>query len=209
MPPVLDSARWRRLWQSAARRCPRRCPRGDRGAAGVRDTPSDRAMSAPRSRRQARAGRPATAGPRRQARDKGSRRKAQDALPDGSQSPPRTFGGDDLTVGHGRRPGGRVPRDPAVLEVRRPAAGHGVLVGDRVPQPALQRAQPRPSERNLAVHLVRGQIALTWAGLGALQSRLGYPVTDEYAVPGGRASDFEHGRITWNAATGATTVTYS
>jgi uncharacterized protein with LGFP repeats len=30
-----------------------------------------------------------------------------------------------------------------------------------------------------------------------------------YAVPGGRATDFEHGRITWNAATGATTVTYS
>jgi hypothetical protein len=60
-----------------------------------------------------------------------------------------------------------------------------------------------------AAHEVHGQIALTWAGLGALQSRLGYPVTDEYAVPGGRASDFEHGRITWNAATGATTVTYS
>jgi len=44
MPPVLDSARWRRLWQSAARRRIRRSPRGDRGAAGVRDTPSDRAL---------------------------------------------------------------------------------------------------------------------------------------------------------------------
>jgi len=34
-----------------------RCPPGDRGAAGVRDTPYYRALGAPRSRRQARTGR--------------------------------------------------------------------------------------------------------------------------------------------------------
>jgi len=54
----LDCARWRRLWRSAARRC----VLDDRGAVGVRDTPSNRALRAPRSRRQARVGgRPALA----------------------------------------------------------------------------------------------------------------------------------------------------
>src|SRR5660397_118461 len=48
--PGLDCARWRRSWQSAARRC----VLDDRGAAGVRDPPYDRALRAPRSRRQAR-----------------------------------------------------------------------------------------------------------------------------------------------------------
>src|SRR5664279_2521827 len=44
----LDCAREQRL-----RNQPPRCP-GDRGAVGVRNTPYDRALSAPRSRRQAR-----------------------------------------------------------------------------------------------------------------------------------------------------------
>src|SRR5674536_209939 len=43
----LDCARWRRWWRPGARGA----PLGDRGANGVRDTPSDRALSAPRSRR--------------------------------------------------------------------------------------------------------------------------------------------------------------
>jgi uncharacterized protein with LGFP repeats len=37
--------------------------------------------------------------------------------------------------------------------------------------------------------------------------RLGLPTTDEYAVDAGRAQDFEHGRITWDATTGEATVT--
>jgi len=66
-------------------------PRVDRGAAGVRDTPYDRALSAPRSR-PARAG-----GPRRRA----ARQRARDERPmtyfrAAASSPPRIFGGDQL-----------------------------------------------------------------------------------------------------------------
>ena len=55
---------------------------------------------------------------------------------------------------------------------------------------------------------VRGAIRARWAALGWERSPLGYPVTDEYAVTGGRRSGFQHGSITWTAATGAITVTY-
>src|SRR5450759_680907 len=82
----------RRWWRPAARRC----VLGDRGAAGVRDTPSDRALRAPRSRRRILDGRPVLAGPCWQARagrpaTVGSRRKAHDGLPGGSKSPPTNF----------------------------------------------------------------------------------------------------------------------
>jgi uncharacterized protein with LGFP repeats len=53
---------------------------------------------------------------------------------------------------------------------------------------------------------VYGSIDQRWVALGGVTSSLGYPTSNEYAVPGGRASDFEHGRITWTAATGAITV---
>jgi hypothetical protein len=53
---------------------------------------------------------------------------------------------------------------------------------------------------------VRGTIRARWAALGWERSPLGYPTSDEYDVPGGRASDFVGGRITWDRATGATTV---
>jgi uncharacterized protein with LGFP repeats len=36
---------------------------------------------------------------------------------------------------------------------------------------------------------------------------LGYPTSDEYAVPGGRRTDFQHGSISWDAATSSSTVT--
>ena len=55
--------------------------------------------------------------------------------------------------------------------------------------------------------VVLGVIDSTYRGLGAHASALGLPTSDEYPVPGGRRSDFEHGTITWTAATGATTVT--
>ncbi len=54
---------------------------------------------------------------------------------------------------------------------------------------------------------VQGSIAAAYRGIGAHTSALGLPTSDEYPVPGGRRSDFEHGTITWTAATGATTVT--
>jgi uncharacterized protein with LGFP repeats len=54
-------------------------------------------------------------------------------------------------------------------------------------------------------HLVYGAIRDRWAALGAERSYLGYPVSDEYPVPGGRRSDFEHGSLTWDATTGQVT----
>jgi len=52
-------------------------------------------------------------------------------------------------------------------------------------------------------HEVHGAIMSKWASLGWERSYLGYPTSDEYTIPGGRRSDFQHGYITWNAATGA------
>jgi stage II sporulation protein D len=55
-------------------------------------------------------------------------------------------------------------------------------------------------------HDVRGVIRQRWAQSGWETGRLGFPVSDEYAVPGGRRSDFEHGSIIFDAATGTTRV---
>ena len=52
-------------------------------------------------------------------------------------------------------------------------------------------------------HQIEGAIRDRWAALGWERSYLGYPTSDEYAVPGGRRSDFEGGSITWTAADGA------
>jgi uncharacterized protein with LGFP repeats len=54
-------------------------------------------------------------------------------------------------------------------------------------------------------HEVHGAIRSRWASLGWERSYLGYPISDEYSIPGGRRSDFENGYITWNAATGVVT----
>jgi hypothetical protein len=53
---------------------------------------------------------------------------------------------------------------------------------------------------------VHGQIRNHWASLGWEKSALGYPVSDEYAVTGGRESEFQKGYITYNTSTGAFTV---
>ncbi|MFP5218321.1 MAG: SpoIID/LytB domain-containing protein [Actinomycetes bacterium] len=58
-------------------------------------------------------------------------------------------------------------------------------------------------------HDVQGAIRARWASLGWETGRLGYPVSDQYVVAGGSRSDFQGGSITWNASTGATTVTYT
>ena len=55
-------------------------------------------------------------------------------------------------------------------------------------------------------HEVQGAIADEWASLGWEKSALGYPVSDEHDVPGGRQSDFEHGSLFWDAATGMVSV---
>jgi hypothetical protein len=42
----------------------------------------------------------------------------------------------------------------------------------------------------------------TWGAQGFQRSALGYPITDEYGVDGGRQSDFQGGFLRWNASTG-------
>jgi uncharacterized protein with LGFP repeats len=59
---------------------------------------------------------------------------------------------------------------------------------------------------SIGAHEVHGGIRETWAAMGWERSVLGYPTSDEFSIPGGRRSNFEHGTISWNAATGATTV---
>ncbi|SDP39696.1 PQQ-like domain-containing protein [Arthrobacter sp. ok909] len=48
-------------------------------------------------------------------------------------------------------------------------------------------------------HFVLGAIRAKWGSIGWETSRLGYPTSDEYSIPIGRASDFQHGRLTWNS----------
>ena len=57
-------------------------------------------------------------------------------------------------------------------------------------------------------HQVQGLIRRRWAALGWERGRLGYPTRSEYQVPGGRRSTFQHGSISWTAATGALDVSY-
>ena len=48
---------------------------------------------------------------------------------------------------------------------------------------------------------VLGVIREKYASLGWEAGVLGYPVSDEHDIAGGRRSDFQHGSITWTAAT--------
>ena len=48
---------------------------------------------------------------------------------------------------------------------------------------------------------VHGCIGNLYQGMGGTGSWLGFPVSDEYSVAGGRRSDFEGGYILWNAQT--------
>jgi len=61
---------------------------------------------------------------------------------------------------------------------------------------------------NTGAHEVQGAIYAQWASLGYERSGLGYPTSDEYAIPGGRGNDFTGGTITWQASTGTTQTTY-
>lgn len=55
---------------------------------------------------------------------------------------------------------------------------------------------------------VNGAIFGTYAALGAERSRLRMPVRGDYAIPGGRATDFQGGTITYDLSTRTTKVTY-
>ncbi|MBF6137147.1 polysaccharide deacetylase family protein [Nocardia otitidiscaviarum] len=52
-------------------------------------------------------------------------------------------------------------------------------------------------------HIVYGAIRDKWSALDWERGLLGYPVSDEVAVTGGRASQFEGGNVYWSATTGA------
>jgi hypothetical protein len=56
-------------------------------------------------------------------------------------------------------------------------------------------------------HEVHGRIRDAWKDAGWEAGELGYPISDEYAVTGGRRSDFQHGSITWNSSTDQTSIT--
>ncbi len=56
-------------------------------------------------------------------------------------------------------------------------------------------------------HEVHGAIRSAYLSYGGPGSSLALPTSDEYPAPGGRQNTFQHGSITWNAASGATTVT--
>jgi uncharacterized protein with LGFP repeats len=55
-------------------------------------------------------------------------------------------------------------------------------------------------------HVVRGAILARWQSLGAETGPLGYPTSDDAAVPGGFRTAFAGGSIYWSAATGARIV---
>ena len=52
-------------------------------------------------------------------------------------------------------------------------------------------------------HEVHGLIRQRWAKLGWERSSLGYPISDEKDMPGGRVSHFQGGRIEWTKQKGA------
>ena len=54
-------------------------------------------------------------------------------------------------------------------------------------------------------HEVHGAIRTAWAGQSWEHGPLGFPITDEFSIPIGRQSTFQHGIITWNATTGVVT----
>jgi hypothetical protein len=53
---------------------------------------------------------------------------------------------------------------------------------------------------------VRGAIRDRWAATGWERGPLGYPVSNQYDVPGGKRNDFQRGSIVWDARTGATRI---
>lgn len=58
-------------------------------------------------------------------------------------------------------------------------------------------------------HEVIGGIRARWGSLGWEHGRLGYPISGEYDVAGGRRSDFQHGSIVWHSANGSIDVIYN
>lgn len=58
----------------------------------------------------------------------------------------------------------------------------------------------------IGAHEVHGMIRQAWKEAKWEMGSLGYPTSDEIAIPGGAKSTFEGGEITWDAKTNTTTV---
>ena len=56
--------------------------------------------------------------------------------------------------------------------------------------------------------VVRGAIGAKYRELGGPASELGYPRSNEKAIPAGAVSDFEHGNIYWSPETGANMIRF-
>ena len=54
---------------------------------------------------------------------------------------------------------------------------------------------------------MHGAILSRYLAYGKEASALGLPTSNEFGTSTGRANTFQHGRIDWNARTGAVTVT--
>jgi uncharacterized protein with LGFP repeats len=55
-------------------------------------------------------------------------------------------------------------------------------------------------------HVLTGPVLSAYASVGYENGPLGYPTSDEYAVPGGTRTDFQHGRISWTPQEGTFVV---
>lgn len=56
---------------------------------------------------------------------------------------------------------------------------------------------------------VKGQIKVAWVGQGAENSKLGYPIGNEYAVTGGVAQKFQTGVMTYKPGNNSYSITYN
>lgn len=81
---------------------------------------------------------------------------------------------------------------PSATRSPRPAGGSAV-------SRAAGSTGPRPAAPTSCT-------ARSWSATGPRAGPLGFPVSDEEEVPGGRRSRFQRGVIAWDAATGATRV---
>lgn len=58
--------------------------------------------------------------------------------------------------------------------------------------------------KTTGAHEVHGGILARYLKEGGAAGVLGFPVTDEYSIPGGARSDFERGSIEWSRESGET-----
>ena len=112
-----------------------------------------------------------------------------------------------LQVGSRRHPGSHrggdggaqcgARSDPPITDDA-PAGGQGAFV--RFQHGDVYWSQATGSQ------LVRGNILATWLATGGATGGLGFPTRSSYAVTGSMRTDFERGRMTWNAKTAAVSV---